>query len=102
MWNITETSYLQCNDVQTVCNLSMDAMSSQEIYLSLQGTMVGQGGFVMEGTSEWTELTGRDTVQISVIPKTSEGVRQAPGIEMLQLLVLVGLGGLVYAVSRRP
>lgn len=101
-WNVTETSYLECNDVQTACNLSIDAMSSQEIYISMQGTMVGQGGFVIEGTSEWTELAGRDSVQVSVIPRTAEGVREASGIDVLQLLVIVGLGGLVYAVSRRP
>lgn len=86
---------------ETVCNVTIDAKSSRELSIVLQGAMVGQGSLILEGKSALTLLTGKDSVQISVRPRTPDGVKQAPGIAVLQVLVLAVLGGVTVVLTRQ-
>ncbi|MDY6777568.1 MAG: hypothetical protein SVU32_02810, partial [Candidatus Nanohaloarchaea archaeon] len=44
LWNVNETAeYIECNSGETVCNVTIDARSSRELSIVLQGAMVGQG-----------------------------------------------------------
>jgi hypothetical protein len=94
-WDVTESSGITCNDAETACNLSMPARSTDQLFLTLEGAMVGQGDLVIKGTSRRTRLSNTDTIEISTLPRTPEGeVKEAPGIMPAQLLVLILLGGL--------
>ncbi|MFB6294750.1 MAG: hypothetical protein ABEI97_03245 [Candidatus Nanohaloarchaea archaeon] len=92
---------LECEDLQSLCEISMDPNEERSIEITLEGTAIGQETLTATVNSTTTQLSSSDQMEIRVQPLFGRTTVSAPGIHLSQVAVLAVVAALAYAYTVR-
>ncbi|MDY6765947.1 MAG: hypothetical protein SVW77_01135 [Candidatus Nanohaloarchaea archaeon] len=92
---------LSCENLNSLCELSVAPNSERSIEITLEGTAMGQETLTGTVNSTTTQLSSSDQMQIRVKPFFGTASVSAPGITGLQAVLVALLGAFAYVYALR-
>ncbi|MDY6776546.1 MAG: hypothetical protein SVQ76_00410 [Candidatus Nanohaloarchaea archaeon] len=92
---------ISCNEMENICELTLNANSEKVMNVNLQGTAIGQGPLEATVNSTTTQLDSTDRMEVRVRPLFAPVTVSAAGIQGLHVIILALAGSVLVGIAAR-